>query len=344
MQFPKNWFGRNAKETRKVNRPRRVSLELENLEERAVLSTASAAIHAVNDVNNLSAVFYLNKQNGAFYMKDAYYGTRMLSGAGTIQTFSAGTDSMGYADVWVKAGDNSFWEWRYESGWQEVLLPNYVGSFAAVKGDRVYFQNWDHSLWGFTRGVGFNQVDSAGAVQSIDAVTDSHNGDNIFALRDDNTFGQYSPFNWQIHMLRVIGGGDLRPTFTYQQLSGANTVQAGFSAGLDIQGNADVYVIAGDNSFWEHNSYIGWRRLDDANTVSVISATFNEKVDVIATDGTLRKYDQNGTKINQDLNSSFLEISAARDNDVYTTVWDHSGWERTAGGVWNNYAPAGTIV
>jgi hypothetical protein len=324
MQFLKNLFGRASKETRKVNRLHRVSLSLENLEDRMVPSTASAAIHAVNDVNNLSAVFYLNKQNGAFYMKDAYYGTRMLSGAGTIQTFSAGTDSMGYADVWVKAGDNSFWEWRYESGWQEVLGPNYVGSFAAVKGDRAYFQNWDHSLWGFTRGVGFNQLDGPGAVQSIDAVTDNHGADTVFALRDDHTFGRYSN--------------------GYQELSGAWTVQAGFSAGVDIQGNADVYVIAGDNSFWEHNSYIGWRRLDDANTVSVISATFNEKVDVIATDGTLRKYDQNGTKINQDLNSSFLEISAARDNDVYTTVWDHSGWERTAGGAWNNYAAAGTVV
>jgi hypothetical protein len=324
MRILKSLFARVGGENRGISRRHHVKLTLESLEERAVLSTATTAIHAVNDVNNLSAVFYLNKQNGAFYMKDAYYGTRMLSGAGTIQTFSAGLDSFGYADVWVKAGDNSFWEWRYESGWQEVLPANYVGSFAAVKGDRVYLQNWDHSLWEFTRGVGFNQVDHAGAVQSIDAVTDKYGADTVFALRDDHTFGRYSN--------------------GYQQLSGAYTIQAGFSAGLDINGRADVYVLAGDNSFWEHNSYIGWRKLDVAGAVRTISATFNEKCDVIASDGTLKKYDQNGTKINEDSTSSFLEISAARDNDVYTTVWDHSGWERTAQGKWNNYAAAGTVV
>jgi hypothetical protein len=325
MGILKSLFARVGGEGRGQARPRQVKLNLEGLEERMVPSTASTAIHAVNDVNNLSAVFYLNKQNGAFYMKDAYYGTRMLSGAGTIQAFSAGVDSLGYADVWARAGDNSFWEWRYESGWQEVLGPNYVGSFAAVKGDRAYFQNWDNSLWEFTRGVGFHQVSGPSTVLSIDAVTDNYGKDAVFAIRQDHSFGEF------------YNGG-------YQFLSGAYTIQAGFSAGVDIHGYADVYGIAGDNSFWEHNSYIGWRMLDVANSVKAISATFNEKVDVIAADGTLKKYDQNGTKINEYSGTTFLEISAARDNDVYTVVWDHSGWERTGGGAWNQYAAANTVV
>jgi hypothetical protein len=297
---------------------------LEALEERAVLSTASASIHAVNDAFNNSAVFYINRQDGAFYERDAYHGTRELSGPGTVQTFSAGVDRNGYADAFVKAGDNSFWEYNNNTGWHEILGPNYVYSFAAVKGDHVYFQNWDNSLWQYTNGAGFHELAGPNSVLSIDAVTDNHGADAVFAIGTNHTFGEY------------YGG-------YFYQLSGAYTIQAGFSAGVDKNGYADVYGLAGDNSFWEHNSYLGWRELSGPNTIKAISATFNEKVDAIAADGTLIKYDQNGTRIVQYSGSYFTEVSAARDNDVYTAIWNNSGWERTGGGVWNEFAAPGTV-
>jgi hypothetical protein len=316
-------FGRMVRNTPSM-RVHSVKPTLEALEDRLVLSTASTAIHAVNDAFNNSAVFYINRQDSAFYERDAYHGTRELSGPGTVKTFSAGVDNNGYADAFVVAGDNSFWEYNNNAGWHEILGPNYVGSFAAVKGDRVYFQNWDHSLWEYTNGVGFNELAGPGSVLSIDAVTDNHNADAVFAIRNDHSFGEY------------YGG-------SYQQLSGAYTIQAGFSAGVDKNGYADVYGLAGDNSFWEHNSYLGWRELSGPNTIKAISATINEKVDAIASDGTLIKYDQNGTRIVQYSGSTFTEISAARDNDVYTDIWNNSGWERTGGGGWNEFAAPGTV-
>jgi hypothetical protein len=306
-------------------RPRTAKPMLEALDQRLVLSTASSSLHAVMDGHGNTSIFYINRQNGAFYEHDAYYGTRQLSGPDTVQAFSAGIDTYGYADAFVKAGDKSFWEYTNSAGWHEILGPNYVGSFAAVKGDRVYFQNWDKSLWRYTDGWGFAQLAGPGAVQSIDAVTDNAGADAVFAIRGDNTFGEY------------YGG-------SYYQLSGAYTIKAGFSAGVDMHGYADVYGLAGDGSFWEHNSYLGWRQLDAPGTVKVISATFNEKVDVIDANGWLVKYDQNGRKIVQDSGSYFTEISAARDNDVCTVVWDNSGWERTAGGAWNQFAAAGTML
>jgi hypothetical protein len=42
--------------------------------------------------------------------------------------------------------------------------------------------------------------------------------------------------------------------------------------------------------------------------------------------------------------SSFLELSAAASNDVFTTVWDHSLWERTGGGVWHQLQPANAVL
>jgi len=298
---------------------------LEALDQRIVLSTASASIHAVNDVNNNSAVFYINKQDHAFYERDAYYGTRQLSGPYTVQSFSAGTDAYGYADVFVKDGANALWEYTYWNGWRPMLSPNHTVTFAAVKGGRVFVVDDQHDLMRYSDDGSVLQYDGPGTVQTIDAVTDNNGVDVVFAIRGDNTFGEYYGRS-------------------YAQLSGAYTLQAGFSAGLDINGQADVYGLDGTGAFWEHNSYIGWRKLDAPGTVKAISATFNEKVEVIAADGTLVKYDQNGTKIVQYSGSTFTEISAACDNDVYTVVWDSSGWERTAGGAWTNYAAAGTML
>src|SRR5262249_47279518 len=148
----------------RCQRPARLGLEA--LEERKVLSTASANIHAVTDAYGHSAVFYIDPNNHAFYEVDAYHGKRLLSGAYTVQSFSAGLDATGHADAFVKAGDNSFWEFN-SRGWHQVLGRNYVKDFAAVKGDRVYFENWDDSLWQFQDLHGFHQQSGPGSVLTL---------------------------------------------------------------------------------------------------------------------------------------------------------------------------------
>jgi hypothetical protein len=202
-----------------------VKPSLEALEERAVLSTASFSLHAVTDAFGNSAVFYLNPQDQGFYEHDAYHGTRELAGPGSVQAFSAGVDNYGVANVFAKASDTSFWEYNNNIGWHEILGPNIVGSFAAVKGDRVYLQDGVNALWLYTGSgpdAGFYELAAPNSVLSIDAVTDGYGNDAVFAIGTDHSFGEY------------YGTG-------YLPLAPAYTIQAGFSAGVGINGNADVY-------------------------------------------------------------------------------------------------------
>jgi hypothetical protein len=307
---------------------------LESLEDRQVLSTSSPAIHAVMDNFGHSEVFFINKQNHAFYEHDSG-GTHFLSGATTVKSFSAGVDRTGHADAFVLAGDNSVWEWN-SSGWHKLYEPERMTELAAVKGDRVYAVGADRALYEYSppfiiylpfghpiRLGGWQRLDGPGAVQSIDAVTDAAGRDAVFAIRGDGTFQER--FNGQ-----------------WQYLSGAYSIQRGFSAGTDLNGNADVFGLDA-GQLWRHTTS-GWAKLGAPNTVRTISATNAGQVDFITTGGKLEKFDAFGALHVLDTVSSYVEVSAAASNDVYVTIWNYSGWERTGGGVWNQWSPAGTVL
>jgi hypothetical protein len=312
-------------------RPRSFRPSFDNLEERQVLSTSSPTIHAVTDSFGHSEVFFINKQNHAFYEKDAS-GTHMLSGANTVQSFSAGLDRTGHADVFVNDGLNHIFEWNSTSGWQRLNEPERMTEFAAVKGDRAYAVGADRALYEYSPPFtlfghhfgGWQRLDGPGSVQSIDAVTDKAGRDAVFAIRGDNTFQERFNGSWQF-------------------LSGANTIKRGFSAGTDLNGNADVFGIDGVNQLFRHTTS-GWTKLGLPNTVRTISATDAGQVDFITTGGKLEKFDGSGNLHVLDTVSSYLEVSAAASNDVYVTIWNFSGWERTGGGVWNQWSPAGTVL
>jgi hypothetical protein len=313
-----------------ARRPKSYRPSFDSLEERQVLSTSSPTIHAVTDNFGHSEVFFINKQTRAFEEHDAG-GNHILSGANTVQSFSAGVDRTGHADAFVIAGDNSMWEWN-SSGWHKLFEPERMTQFAAVKGDRVYAVGADKALYEYSPpftifGIhlgGWQRLDGPGAVQSIDAVTDSSGRDAVFAIRGDNTFRERFNGSW---------------TF----LSGANTIQRGFSAGTDLSGNADVFGLDGTNQLFRHTTG-GWTALGARNTVRTISATNAGQVDFITTGGKLEKFDAAGALHVLDTVSSYIEVSAAASNDVYVNIWNFSGWERTGGGVWNQWSPAGTVL
>src|SRR5262245_23754655 len=116
-----NLLGTSRAKTAAAPRPKSFKPTFENLEERQVLSTSSASIHAVKDLFGHSEVFFINKVNHAFYMHDST-GNHLLSGANTVKQFSAGLDSTGHADAFITAGDNSIWEWN-SSGWHKLYEP-----------------------------------------------------------------------------------------------------------------------------------------------------------------------------------------------------------------------------
>jgi hypothetical protein len=363
-------FGKTGTTRNAPTRTRTAKLTLEALDDRLVPSTASASIHAVAENSGNTAVFFINRQSHAFYESDASAGTRQLSGPGTVQTFSAGTGADGYADVFVKAGDNAFWEHTSSGGWSEILGPgNNVGSFAAVRDGGVYFLNWDNSLWYYSDAQRFHELVGPGAVQSVDAVTEAP-GDAVFVIRGDNTFGMYKS-----NFANPYG-----PSWYYTPLSGAGTVRPGFSAGLDSNGYADVFVVKSDGTFWEydsgHDSYYNvgngwpntgspWRQFASAGVVKAFSAGFDGCVDVIpvsTTHGTLLQFDDDGMQETLATVGSFTEISlaglptfeyngAGRTFDVYLANWDYSGWDLagvgpywSGAGAWHQFAAPGNVL
>ena len=303
----------------------------EALEKREVRSVSTPFIHAVAETGGTSAVFYINEQNHAFYEHDAFYGTRELAGPNTVQSFSAGVDLNGRADVFVKDGDGSFWEYSdFRGGWQELLGPNVVQTFAAVKFERVYVQYMDDSLHEFDGAINqWTQIAGKGTILAIDAVTDAQNNDAVFVLKHDDTFGEFYDHAYQQLAAAVHRGGD---TFPWTST---------FSAGTDLNGNADVYAKNYLGTF-EKNVGGVWSKVAAAGAVGQFSATDNGQVWFIASNNWLEKYDGYGVLHDVD-NGDNLSISAAASNDVFVVNFDDSLWERTAEGVWSEWSGPGTV-
>jgi hypothetical protein len=326
--------GRTKSSTRRVARPgpaRRACPTLEVLENRELLSaTSSLAPHAVKDRFGYSEVFYVRQTDHSFYMRDNGRHQTWKVAGGMPSAFSAGLDSKGQADVFYTTANGSMWEWNYGNS-KDLGAPESMVEFAAVKGDRVYAVGADRALWeysppitilGFLHRGGWQRLDGPGAVQSIDAVTDAGGGDAVFALRGDGSFQERLGGKW--HYLTEPG------------------IKRGFSAGTDSAGNADVFCIDAGNQLYRHTST--WSRLSGPNTVRTMSATDSGQVVFIDKAGKLKKYDSLGALHVLDSVSTYLEVSAASSNDVYVTIWNHSGWERTGGGVWNQWSSAGTVL
>ena len=114
-----------------------------------------------------------------------------------------------------------------------------------------------------------------------------------------------------------------------------------FSAGTDSSGNADVYAATFFGNL-EKNVGGTWTTVASLGTFKQFSATDNEQVWYIGADDSLKKFDAAGTE--HDVHApTFLSISAARSNDVYTVYQDGSLWERTGGNVWTELSDAGTV-
>jgi hypothetical protein len=336
------------------SRTSRALPRLETHEDRLVLSVSSPAIHAVTDNFGQSAVFFINQQDHAFYEHDASHGTRQLSGPNSVQSFSAGVDAQGHADVFVKDGTGAFWQHTDAGGWQKLLGPGTVVSFAAVKGDRLYAQFSDNSLHEFdgTR-LFFNgiklagarpgirtpiplpwfshwtTVPGSGAITALDAVTDTSGQDAVFVKNADKTFGEFYHGSYQ-----QLAGAIHFGFFTLPRVTS-------FSAGTDRNGNADVYA---SMLFGGLSKNVGgtWTAVAPAGTFTQFSATDHEQVWFLGTGGSLKKYDANVVLHNVD-NGQFLSLSAAASNDVYTVFHDDSLWERKAG-FWQELSGPGTVA
>ena len=330
------WFSRK----KTLSRITSFKPTLEILEQRQVLSVSSPTIHAVADNYGNTASFYISQsQAGKFLYESPYKGAAntllinpLAPSAGkpaSIDSFSAGLDPTGHPDLFVKAGDSSLWEYKQNQGWRQILGPNQVESFAAVKGGRLYAQFTDNTLHEFDDSFWY-LVPGSGPVQSLDAVTDNFNQDAVFLKLTDGTFREFYHGNYQQlagigHIILPLPNGGYH-VYTYPLVSS-------FSAGLDITGHADVFA-----RFWsgdlENNVNGAWTKVAAPGTYKQFSATDDGAVWVISSNNTLQEYDYRGVRSDiAEPYYSFSSISAATSHDVWVVnqsqilqEWNGSSW------------------
>jgi hypothetical protein len=329
-------------------RLRRYHPQFEALESREVLSTASLSLHAVADDHGGSAVVFMNKNDHQLYEHDAN-GTRALTGphasvpfGPTVKSFSAGLGANGTPVVYAQDGSGRLFEMTGNE-WINLNAPGTALSFAAVKADRMFAIMQDHHLYEYD-GERFPEWSeaSSGFMTALDAVTDTSNRDAIYVKNTDATFGQYYATSSGSH---VLAYKQLAPAF---RLLGFRLSEIGaFSAGTDLNGNADVVAT------WQTpvaftmglQMYANgqWKVLGSEAGVHQISNTDNQHTWFMAGDNSLKKYDALGNLVNVDNRKSFVSISAARSNDLYAVFNNGSMWERTAGGTWTEIVSSGKV-
>jgi hypothetical protein len=355
----KRFSGQKTSGSKSTFRP-----QLEALETREVLSTSSAALHAVSsphptDVNQRfggEADFYIDLNTHLLKVNSVVLNGKANTPS-AVQSLSAGHGSDGNADVFVKAGDGSFWEAAGPAlTWSKLLGPGQVKSFAAVDGGRVYAIFGDNTLHEYI-GANWFQVPNSGQVKALDAVTDKSGYDAVFVLNADNSFGeiytvplrlpgpQVSAMTPSVIAYPPPGGIVSPPPTVYTELALPGFIRHpdgtvstfpevhGFSAGTDLGGRADVYVKWWDGSLRKNvgASPNGWSTVAAAGTFSLFSATDSGAVWVIGKDNTpfgvdptaLYEYDAFGNKQYDRGNTASLSISAASSTDVYFVDTSH---------------------
>ena len=194
-----------------------------------------------------NVVFYVGTDHSLTESGPA--GKVLLSGPGTILSVSAVTDNAGNDDVYaITVFGHQLWE-HTTAGWAQIS----AGSFQQISATtnahgyaEVFAVGTDFSLTAFTP-AGSAVLSGPGTILSISAVTDAFGNDDVFAV---TAFGhqlwEHSPAGWA-------------------QVSAGSFQQA--SAGLNTDGQAEVFGVLTDNELWENNPEFGgsgWKQLSGA--------------------------------------------------------------------------------
>ena len=243
--------------------PYRARPSLEGLEERWMPAASSFNLHAVTDIHGNATAYFRSPTSNALEQLSNGKLTA-IAAPNTVTDFSAGLDATGLADVFAHL--NGRIQLFDNGAWSDLGQPMAMNSFAAVDGGRAYFVGSDHSLWEFSPVVrtpiywslggqvhtgyivsgGWPELWAANAVWALDAVTERPNGVNsgrdvVFAIGGDHRLEAFTEGGW-------FGNSSNK----WQQLTGGSSngspVVNSFSAGLDIQGNAEVYYIWPDGA------------------------------------------------------------------------------------------------
>jgi hypothetical protein len=312
--------GRKNRSTKPATRPFRPGLE--TLDAREVPSAASGGLHAVAPtpgVTHDADYFYIDNVTGL--LKEGQL--TLNGGAGTpsgIQTLSAGHDALGRPDVFVKAGDNSFWEFQ-EGKWTRLRGSNVVKTYAAVDGGRAYAVLFDNTLQKYD-GHTWTRVPGSllSSTSKVEAVTDKSGRDSVFAQALNGDLWEYD---------QLLPGSSVY--LSNQLTRGFFNRVLDYSAGTDALGNAEVYAsfrnALGQRSLQKnnHGSLFGWQFVMNGSGFKSFSATDSGAAWIAAPSGAVYEVDQfahPGNLLGPAAAASY--VSAASSTDVYFVSNDHT--------------------
>jgi hypothetical protein len=319
FSLPRWLRGHRPVECARGHSPRKTKLHLEQLEDRSVPATISAA--------SSSAVFLIHADKSVWEYSSSY-GWLQLTSPGFAQSISAVHETSTGNDV-VFALTTNGWLYEYHLGAPWTLLGGYFtfisagldanGNsevFAITNGDVLY--EFDLSSFG-VRALG----------SDIKYVSTGGGAETVFAVLTDGSISEHTSNGWtqiassgsasEVDAVTTSSGTTVylmnEQGFIYENTGGASWAsvigQAGsFSAGTDANGNAALFVIAGFN---------GGLSLP---TLYEFSSQAN----------------------GQDIGNYQDSISATDSDFVFATLSDHSVWYHTTAGGWVNLAPAGTAL
>ncbi|MBV8615369.1 MAG: hypothetical protein JOY66_16610 [Acetobacteraceae bacterium] len=292
-------------------------------------------------VNNSSAAFFVDPQLDLVEKTSSgkVITVQSASQQAPVQAFSAGVDRFGNADAFVQIGSKVMVEFNSQ-GAQFVVSPVPIKEFTATHGDRLYEVGTDNSLWMFSPSTGFKKVLGAGQAQYVDAVTRTGGSlaghDELFVVRG----------NSELDVANVTVTNGIVATTTVE-IAIPNFFRFDtISAGLDVNGNGDVFALstaANGNQLWRFSGGV-WTALGSANEFTQISATNGGTVFCLTSSGSLDKFDAHNSFTNL-YNNSFFAVAAASSNDVYVAdTFDSSLWELTGTSTWHEWAGPGSVL
>jgi hypothetical protein len=343
-RFLNKLFG-NSRTTSTAHRgrqaPRRVTLQVEDLEERMVPSASSFNMHSVVEpaTGRTVVVFHVddNRYN-ALFENTGPGAFQQIAPAGAVSDFSVGLDQTGHAAVFAHMY-GVMQEFTQSNGWVPLNEPVAMAHFAAVQNGDLYAVANDNSLWQFTPLVfhpttivmggnvyhggfftgGWSERFGANSFIAVDAVT-SHGTDIVVGMNANRQLSWFLP-----------------STGYLDSFSGSvNT----YSVGLDTNGYFDVFVVIGDPSgstgqLQEYDpSQGGWQPIiftnGDITPLATLSATSGGQCFILNNylpgDPILDEYSPNAGFVyvpGQEL-GSIIDISAAgADNVIVMDTFGH---------------------
>jgi hypothetical protein len=272
IQFRKI-FDRSPSTRRTTARRSSVRLAVESLEDRVVASASSASLHAVTESTGQTVAYFTNPIGKEFWEKSDTGSLVEIANSASVDQFSAGLAITGKAILFAQINPAEIFQYggpmdyyTDATGWQNTNAPIGMTNFAAVSGGRLYAVGSNHALWEYTvphqetRPVfnlnthqeywvtvtvgGWSQLTAANQVYSVDAVTQVSGVDGVFV---EGYYGSSATNRLEVYSLGAL---------TY--LGGGGDVQLGYSAGLDVYGNAEVWYQLTQNDGVQNYGFSSW--------------------------------------------------------------------------------------